>query len=260
MPDRWPKLRELALGAKLGVACLVLVLLGGLAASGYHMRLHYENRDERAGLSIDDFAGAYHGVERIAPLITALERNHPEELPPTARETLLAWLRSDRVSEDYDSLDLGDNAPAEIIAEHCLSCHSRQSEVGDGIGREIPLEFWGDVQALAFSRQINPTPVNVLAASTHTHALSLGTMGLVILLLGVMTSWPRGLVSFLAFFMGLGLLVDIGAWWLARSSEQLVWVILVAGSVFNGTAALMLLGVLLDLCRRRTRPRDSGPL
>jgi hypothetical protein len=256
----WPRLRELPFGAKLGVACLVLVLLGGLIASGMHMRAHYQNRDERAGLSMDDFTGAYHGVERVSPLITALERNHPEELPQAARDTLLAWLRSDRVSEDYDSLDLGDNAPAEIIGEHCLSCHSRQSEEGEGIGREIPLEFWGDVQAVAFSREIQPTPVDVLAASTHAHALSLGAMALVIAALGMMTSWPRGLVSLGILLMGAGLLADMGAWWLARQWEQMVWLILGAGAVFNGVSALLLLGVLLDLCRRRTPPRDSGPL
>jgi len=254
----WPRLRSLPAGVKLGVACLVLVLLGGLAASGLHMRWHYENRDERRGLSMDDFTGAYHGVQRVAPLITALERKHPEELPETQRQTLLAWLRSDRVSEDYDSLDLGDNAPAEILSEHCLSCHSRQSEEGDGIGREIPLEFWGDVQAVAFSRQIQPTPVTVLATSTHTHALSLGTMAIVIAGLALSTSWPRRLIELGVLLLGAGLLADMGAWWLARSSPAFVWVILVAGAVFNGAAGLLLLGVLLDLFMPTPRRADAG--
>lgn len=249
MHPQWPRLRDLALGAKLGLACLVLVILGGLYASGMHVVWHYENRDERPGLSMDDFTGAYHGVQRLSPLVTALERNHPEDLPAAQRDTLLAWLRSDRVSDDYDSLDLGDNAPAEIIAGHCLRCHSRQAQEGGDIGREIPLEFWGDIQAVAFSRQIQPTPVKVLAASTHAHALSLGTMAIVIAGLALMTSWPRPLVNLGVLLMGAGLLADMGAWWLARSTPAFVVLIVIAGGVFNGTSALLLVGVLLDLCR-----------
>ena len=46
------------LGIRLGLTGLILVLLGGLYASALHMAHHYENRDERPGLTLDDLEGA----------------------------------------------------------------------------------------------------------------------------------------------------------------------------------------------------------
>ena len=67
-----PLLRTLPLTVRIGISCLVLVLLGGLAASAMHLFWHYENRDERPGMTMDDLEGAYHGVERTAPILMAL--------------------------------------------------------------------------------------------------------------------------------------------------------------------------------------------
>lgn len=236
------RLRSLPAGARLGVTALLLVLLGGLLASGLHMQAHHENRDERAGLSMDDLRGAYHGLRNTAPLITALEDGHPDDLPEASRELLLGWLRGERISEDYDSLELGDAAPAEVLDGACLSCHARQSE--DPIGQELPLEYWDDVAKVAFSREVAATGKEVLLASTHTHALALGSLGLVVALLALLTRWPRGVIGWLVGAAGVGLLADLACWWLARSSLALVPVLVAAGALFAlSTTALILLAI-----------------
>src|SRR5690606_26114642 len=130
--------------------------------------------DQQPGLSRDDLASAYHGLNAPASLLTALERNHPQDLDPQARDILISWLKSPRINEDYDNIDLGENAPAELIAANCLSCHSRTAT--DPIARGIPLDYWDDIQRLAFSRDIPPVPLKITAVSTHTHALSLSAM------------------------------------------------------------------------------------
>ena len=134
-----PRLRSCSLGVRLGVAALAIVLLAGLGASAAHLRLHYQNRDEQPGFTMSDLEGAYHGVSSRAPLLTALEGGHPDDLGADEREALLRWLRSDSLSADYDNLDLGEEAPAEIIAFACLECHSRSSEdavfVTNGLSR-----------------------------------------------------------------------------------------------------------------------------
>jgi len=120
-------LRSLPYSFRAGIALLTITLVGGYFVSGLFLRWHYENRDEKPGLTMNDFVGAYHGVQSPSPLIEALESGHPESLSDPERAALLEWLRGDRLSQDYDNLDLGENAPSEIIAFNCLDCHTRSA-------------------------------------------------------------------------------------------------------------------------------------
>lgn len=256
MPEREPmspRLRDLGAAGRLGVAAGVLVLLGGLGASLVHLEGQLSGRDERPGLSLDDLRGAYHGIRTRAPLRTALERGHPgdlpeaEDLPGADRDALLAWLQGNRLSEDYDSLDLGEAAPAEILARRCLPCHSRRAKRDDDLGSRLPLDYWDDVKRLAVSRDVHPLPAEVLTATTHTHALSLGMLFLVTSLLAWLTSWPRRWTEPLIAIAGISLLTDLSSWWLARSIPGFLWGIAGGGVGLFTSLTLLLLSILLDL-------------
>jgi hypothetical protein len=243
----WPRLRDLGLAARLGIACLCLTVLGGLAASAQHLINHHEMRDEQPGVSMDDLRGAYHGVQTTSGLVLALERGHPDSLPKPQRETLLKWLRGERVAENYDNLDLGDSAPNEIISRNCLSCHGKKAS--NPIAKTVPLDYWDDVKKFAVSRKVEAVPLKVLTASTHTHALGLGSLTFIAAGLMLCTWWPRRLCNVLILLAGAGLLLDIGAWWLSRESAAFVYLVVGAGAAFNGSLALMMGLVLLDLFR-----------
>lgn len=255
------RLGHLGLGQRLGLTFLLLVLLGGLAASFQFIRAHHGPRDGRPGLSLDDVRGVYHGIQRTAPLVTALERGHPEDLAPDQREVLLRWLASPRISEDYDSLDLGDDAPAELLAASCLSCHARNASEGDGIGQRIPLTYWDDVQKVAFSTRVEPMSQEILLATTHTHALSMALIGLVLVLLAAWTRFWRGLVGAASLVLGLGLALDIAGWWLARGSASFSVLIVAGGAAYGlGCAALSLLSLAeLWLPARAGRVSAAAP-
>ncbi len=247
------QLRLLGFSARLGLTFLVLTILGGLAASLQHLVWHHENRDEQKGISMVDLEGAYRGVQQPAALLTALERNHPAELAAAERDVLLNWLRGSRISEDYDNLDLGDAAPNEIIARSCVSCHGRNST--DAVAKRLPLEFFDDIRKVAFSRQINPTDVKILAASTHTHALALGSLTIVLALLAFFTRWPGRLIGLGVLLAGAALFADLASWWLAPKSVAFVYVIAAAGGTYTLVTALLCLAVLLDLWL----PRSAKP-
>lgn len=247
------RLATLPVGARLGLAMLVLVFIGGFIASAAHLYLHHSKKDEEPGLSLDDLKGAYHGVRTRAPLVRALERGHPETLAPDDRKALLDWLASDRLDARYDDPDLGDRAPAELIAANCLECHSRRSADRHEIARSLPLDYWDDVRRLAFGKELNPVPVPILVISTHTHALSLAAVSAAVLALLWMTGWSRAVTSTLAFLAGAGLAADIGGWWLARLDDSFVWAIIVGGGAYNASMALSLLLVLVDLLRPAPR-------
>ena len=154
------------------------------------------------------------------------------------------WVRG---SEDYDSLDLGDDAPAELIDRACLQCHSSGATQGDGIGDEMPLEYWDQIKNLAFSREVSPTAPEIMIASAHTHALGMGTLALLVVLLALATRWPKKILSGLVLLNGLGLALDLGGWFLARSSAAWVPVLAVGGAIWAGTSAILIGFVLLEL-------------
>jgi hypothetical protein len=237
------RLRELDFATRFALTCLVLVLAGGFVASGAHLVEHHQNRDERPGVSLEDLQGAYHGVRVTAPLILALERDHPEDLAEADRKVLADWLAGERISEDYDNLDLGDLAPAEILTRSCMPCHSH----AEATEAAPPLEYWEDISKVAFSREVEPVPKKVLAASTHTHALTMAVLSVAIGLLWLATRWPGPLKSWLFALSCLALLVDLACWWLARDNAALVVLIAGSGAVYAGTSVLFLLGILADL-------------
>lgn len=239
------RLGELPAAARTGISLLLLVNLGGFVASGAHLRAHHGGRDGRPGLSMDDLAGAYHGVEVRAPLAQALERGHPLGLAAAEREALLAWVGGERVNERYDDLDLGDAAPAEILARSCVSCHAADSQ--DVRAREVPLRFWDEVERVAYGREIAPVPSDILLASTHTHAIALATITLVLAGLVQVTRWPVRLRSGLVLLAGAALAADLAGWWLARSSPAMVTVVVVAGTAYAASVAAMTGLVLAEL-------------
>ncbi|MCA9290602.1 MAG: hypothetical protein KDA25_05705 [Phycisphaerales bacterium] len=252
-PDSPFRLRTIHVLGRVGLTCIVLVMLGGLAASFRHVVDHHENRDERPGLSMDDVRGAYHGLNSEAPLRRALEANHPAEVAGAAaladadRTVLLTWLSGDRISSDYDNLDLGDAAPAEIIAAHCLSCHDRQGASKTGGG--VPLEYWDDVKSVAFAREISRTGDEIIIASLHAHTLALATLALGIGGLLLATTWRRRFAGLMIGLMGVGLLGDLAGQWLTRDAVGFAWLIVIGGTMFGGAATLSLLAVLVELWR-----------
>ncbi|MFT5049155.1 MAG: hypothetical protein ACI8QZ_000545 [Chlamydiales bacterium] len=239
------RLRQLPFAMRLGLSCVLLVLLGGFLASGLYMAQHHENRDERPGLTMDDIEGHYHGVRTPSALRDALAAGHPTELSAPSRATLLTWLNGDRISEDYDNLDLGDQAPAEILASACTSCHSRNAD--DPIGESMPLEYWDDIKRVAFASTIEPVSTEILLASTHTHALALGTVTLLLMMLVMWTRFAAGVAPKLSALTGAALLVDLGGWWLTRSNPALVPLIVVGGALFGVGAVLLGVLVLAEL-------------
>ena len=240
------RLRQLPPAARAGLSLLLLTVLGGLVASATHLVRQHQGRDERPGLSLDDLRGAFHGVRTTAPLRAVLARQHPPGLPAADRDALLRWLDGGRLSEDYDNVDLGAAAPADVIERSCLQCHARGAKAGDGIGARVPLDYWDDVRLLAFARDVSPLAVDIVVASTHTHALGMGTLSLVLCGLAFCTRWRR-LPAALTLPCGLGLLVDLGAWLPAREFPWLVPTMAVAGTLWFAATALLCLLVLAEL-------------
>jgi len=242
---------------RLGVALLVITLLGGYVVSGLHLRWHYENRDEVPGLSMNDIVGAYHGVQSPSPLVEALESGHPETLSDGERDALLAWLNGGKLSSDYDNLDLGEDAPAEIIAVNCLDCHTRGA-TGEDAMTSVPLEYFDEIERIAYSKDIQPAGTNIVAMSQHAHAPTMAVILLVVGAFTLLTRFSARLVGFLVFAAGLGLLVDMGGWWITREFAWFAIAVVVGGGVYAFGTTLLGLMIVLDCVLPAGRRADPG--
>lgn len=249
-------LRSLPYLFRLGIAASVITLIGGYIVSGIHLQWHYENRDENPGLTINDIVGAYHGVQTPSPLISALESGHPETIQESERAALIEWLRGDRVSQEYDNLDLGENAPSEIIAVSCLDCHSRGAS-GEDAYPQVSLEYWDDIQRLAVSKDIQPAGPEIVATSQHVHAPMMAIVMITLGLLGVMTRFSNHLIGVIVFFASFGLLVDMAGWWITREVAGFAYAIVIGGGLYAIGTTLVGLIVVID-CVLPTKKHPSA--
>ncbi len=240
------RLRDFGFGVRLGLTLLAFVIVGGSVVSGLYLRSHHDNRDEQEGFTLDDIRAHYHGIRSESPMLGALERDHPEDMDAGQRRVLIDWLTGDKVRENYDNFDLGENMPEEIIAASCVSCHD-SGATGPEAYPELSLRYFDDVMANSISRDINPVSPKVLAASLHAHSLALGTMCIVMVLLVALTRAPRPVVGVLAVMIGAGLLVDLGSWIPARQNAVFIYGIVGGGLVFQVGVVVSLVVVVLDL-------------
>lgn len=249
-------LRRLPFGGRLALSFLLAVLGGGYVASAAFLREHHQGRDDRKGLTVTDIEGVYHGTERPAILKELLERRHPEEvagasaLPDEDRELLLDWLAggdAETIAANWANIDFGDGygSPQEVLANACAGCHGPAAGADR---RAAPtLSTWEDVKGLAFAKPIFPMDAAILVQSTHAHALALGTLTVLVVLLGYATRLPRFVISLASLGAGAGLALDLASWWLARDSAGWVTGILVGGLAHAAGVGLLLVLVFLDL-------------
>lgn len=239
-----PQLHTLHPLFRLGICVLIIVMLGGFIVSGIHMAKHYDRRDSRPGLTLDDITAAYHGINAPSPFIEALNNNHPPDLNAEDRKILLDWLASPRLEQTYDDLDLGDQAPAEIIAVSCLTCHARGA-TAEGAYPRLPLEYWDDVRAIAYSIDVQPNDRAIIIASLHAHAPSMAMILIVIGSLALLTRFPNWLTGSILTLSALGLLADMGGQWLAATNAAWVYAIVAGGFAYSaGTTLLGLFAII----------------
>ncbi len=252
------RVRDLSLGVRLGLTGLVLVSAMGLLAALGHLRTHYDKRDERPGFTLDDVSAQYRGLSRAAPLRGALDRGHPEGLGDGPRRALVAWLDSGKVAENYDNIDLGAGAPAEILAGSCVSCHAERAAHADATpaSRAIPLDTWNAVKRVAFDQSIPKTPDSILIASLHAHAMPMAASGILLVLLASWTRWARGLVGVAAAMTGVGLALDFASWPLAARAAGLVHTIVVGGAMYALGSGVLAALIVLDLWLPRREVRS----
>jgi hypothetical protein len=237
-------LGQYPLAARVGLTGIVLTLAMGLAASMAHLRGHSAKRDQQPGFSLDDVRAAYRGLKGEAPMGKVLRDGHAPQLPQQDRDALLAWLASPNPAATFADPDAVELTPQELMSRSCASCHDGAGSASKGGG--VRLSSWGDIERYATVKNFDPTPREILLVSTHTHATGMGTLAAVLAAGGLLTRWRRG-AGVLTGVMGVGVLIDIASWWLARGAEFFVPMIVLGGGMFGLGSGLLCVLVLAEL-------------
>jgi len=240
-------LRNLPLGAKLGILCALIVLFGGYEVAAIkHLVEHHSPRDGREGFSRADVEGVYHGLNSPSRMLAMLEQDHAPDMAEDDRTILIDWLRSTNIPANYDNLDFAAFTPEEIITGNCLDCHGRTSAADQGAG--ITLTSWIEIQRFAFPVVVNPADEAIMVASMHAHAPVMALITIVVALLACMSGWvPGWLRGGLILLAGAALLVDMASWFPARTYASLSWAIMYGGIVHSASMGLLMAIVAIEL-------------
>lgn len=245
--------RKLPFAGRLSLTLVLAILGGGYISSFLFMVDHHQNRDGREGLSKVDIEGIYSGTVRPPIFADLLRDGHPTEhdseaaLDETDREVLLEWLTGENIAANWSNIDFGDGygSPQEIVGMACASCHGAAAPAERRA--EPELDDWSDYQEIALEKEIKSNEVSVLLATTHTHAIGMGTVTLLMVLLGHATRLRAWVVALASIAASAGLLLDLISWWLARLSSIWTSGIILGGAAHAIGMALLFLFVFIDL-------------
>ena len=258
------RLRHQSVALRLALSLFLLIITGGYACALFHIWDHHGKKDDEKGLSVTDLIGFYAGIERKAPLLRILDDpGHAGRVPdltaPEA-ELLKKWLSGslvplrggeDPIHAGYEYLpdDAPDDAlsPADVLDERCNRCHAPGAQLGEGIGDRIPLNNLPSLKSVAYSKKLTRITPEILAASTHAHALGIAPYALLVCLLFLATAWPAGLRNGVVLLCFLGLFIDLASMWLARIDPVFVWVMIGGGALHGLALGFAILASLVDL-------------
>ena len=236
MSFKWPpaRLNELPVHMKILVTGFILVIGLGFISAYLYLYLHFEMADGKPGLDLDDIAAYFkdgRGPSRLERAVRGRMAGYFSERDEQRK--VLEWARipSDkRITKEREYPPIRD-----IIDMNCIVCHGR------GAGSKFPpLETYRDLVA-ASTPGARPIGVYELAGTTHTHLIALGALvtaiGFVFSFTGV-RPWLGALIVGLTY---VGLLADVGGWWLATESVSGAHISAAGGSVMGTMLAVQMI-------------------
>lgn len=257
-----PRLAELPFLAKLGLTCCLAVVAMGFWASLEHLKNDKVGKDHSLEAQAVDtpfyalmfgeealkekfllhLEGDYSGVTIPAPFTAALDGAPPHNdlaIPDEDLAVLREWIEGEDLIGGFDDFDRFDPTPADLLAMNCAECHAA--------GADVPLARWEDVAPLLSEKVLKATPKKIKILSMHTHALTMGTIGIVLGLLAIATRWPRFIASLPLFIGGVGVLIDVACWIPSADNPALITGIIVGGAMYTTGAALSFVLALADM-------------
>lgn|GEM_PF-2241341 len=159
-----------------------------------------------------------------------------EDERAAAHRRVLGWVEAGAPRARW-----GEVAPVFTGAKTCGSCHARGTDA-EGLARakaDLPFETWDDVAPSA--ERGAGMPLGELATTTHNHLFGFATLALLVSWIFTATRWRGPLVPLLVGAASVGIVVDVGAWWLTRAfGAPFHLAVMFGGALFGGAVVAMI--------------------
>jgi hypothetical protein len=248
------RLRTLPTSARLAVTGFIAVLGFGYMFALLNLYIHLSKADGVAGLTSSDIVVTFHGPDSKQTMLEAkITTGSMKDFIPNApddpngdlaRGKIVAWARGGAKKDAFDTVK-------PIIKEGCVGCHNP-----NGIMSFIT--FAGeDLEPVYEKMQIvlkldRGKSLNQLVQSSHTHFISMGMMFFFLALLFYCTGAPSWLKNILIPLPFLGIMFDVGGWWLTKYIPAFAHMVMAGGAILGTTFAIFSLGALGECWFTRT--------
>lgn len=243
------RLRGLPAGLRLAITVFVMALGLGYTFALLNIYVHYSRADGDAGLSAQDIIVTFHGSDQQSLLeakiltgsmrdfvpdsVPALEKK--ENLPPQGaalyRGKIVSWVKNGASQEEYN------NVIAPILQEGCVGCHGPR-----GIMASFPLTTYEEVRV--FVNVNRGKSLSSLVQSSHTHLIAMSMMFFLLAVLFCLTGAPNWLKSLVVPLPFVGVIFDVGGWWLTKVAPFFAYPMMAAGALMGTGFAVFSFGIL----------------
>lgn len=223
-----PKSSKIALTA-------FLILIGIAYIFGFaNIYLAYSPIDKEAGLSIKDIKTAYYGSREETKLEKSIDGTMREYFESEEDySSVKSWVSAGAAEKDFATA-------GEVFERSCIGCHSSDVEIAG-----VALETYEEVEPLL--KQDTGKSVSRLVSLSHTHLFGVVPILFILTFIFSFTTFPEKFKQFIFSIAFFAAALDIGSWWLAKSSGELAFLILIAGSLLGISFVVLILLPLYEI-------------
>jgi len=222
-----PKLRSMSMASKLAISAFLLLAALGYLFGFLNIFVTYQMTDGTPGLSGKDVELAFYGSPGTA-LEGAIDGSMRSQFSSDANyQEVKEWIESGGTEVSFGPIQ-------EIFDADAYECHSSETMAAGG----LELNDYGDVEPL-LAKDTGKSLTRLIALS-HTHVLSLSVAIFLLVFIFSFSSYPEWLKMGIYIMSFSAIVLDIGAWWLAKFAPFFSVFVIIGGALLGTSFGVLI--------------------
>ena len=232
-------LKELNPSSKIAITLFLLIAGIGYLLGFFNILLSYSPVDQEPGLSLRDIQISFYGARETTILEASIDGSMKEHFQSDAEyQATKDWLAGGASEEGFAAIE-------PIFESSCNTCHSADVQVPG-----VVTETYADVEPLL--AQDTGKSISRLVSISHTHVLAILPLIFLLVFIFSFTAFKEKVKTVVMALAFLTILLDVGSWWLAKTSPAAATMVIIGGSSLAVAFAVLILGSLYDMYVKRT--------